>query len=385
MDYIIVTTICALSLLIGILSLAENELFSQKKKNRFIAIALIVLFEIIIDTIALEIDGKAINYIELYRGLKIIEFIVAPLIPTILGRLVAHKVYWKKIQKYFYIIIVLNTTAQLLTFSIPLMFNIDENAVYSRTIFTYFYVASLVICFIMLIIASKKTYIQNNAATEFSLISVNVLFFIGMVIRGFLPQSNTDWLCLTLGYFIFIVYYSNSYLKIDPITLLSNRRAFNSKISNVNYSTAIIVIDANNFKNINDAYGHQCGDLALSKIAEAIFETYSKVGYCYRTGGDEFTVILKKGMLTKLTTETENYDTYRMIYNLMTALNERVKEMSKKYFMLRYGVSQGFGIYWTPSKRPTVEEHMTIDEVIKVADERMYQDKLKFKKRNMAY
>lgn len=384
MDHIIVTTVCALALLIGILSLAENELFSHKKKNRFIAIAVIILFEIIIDSIALALDGKAIN-IELYRGLKVIEFIVAPLIPTVLARLVAHKAYWKKIQKYFYIIIVLNTSAQIVTLFIPLMFNVDENGMYTRTLFTYFYVASLVICFIMLIISSKKTYIQNNAATEFTLISINILLFIGMVIRGFLPQSNADWLCLTLGYFIFIVYYSNSYLKIDTITSLSNRRAFNSKISHINYSTAIIVIDANNFKAINDSYGHQCGDWALSKIAEAIFETYSKVGYCYRTGGDEFTVVLKKGMLTKLTNQTENYDTYKMIFNLITSLNDRIKEMSNKHSMLRFGVSQGFGIYWPPSKRPTVEEYMTVEEVIKVADERMYQDKVKFRNKHMAY
>lgn len=378
MDYIVVSTLCIISLIIGIVCLAENELFSHKKKNRFMAIAVIILVEILIDTVSLVIDYNQINFINLYKVLKIMEFIIAPLIPAILARLVAHKSYWEKIRKIFILIIVFNTLAQLTTLFVPLMFKIN-NGQYERTPFTYCYVLSMVICFILLLVASRKAYIQNSETTNLTLVSINILLFIGMIIRGNDIHSNADWLCITLGYFIFIIYYSNSYLKIDPITALANRRAFNSRLSHTNYSTAIVIIDANNFKHINDTYGHQCGDLALSKIAEAIFDTYNTIGYCYRTGGDEFTIIFKKNMLKKLTMETENCDTYRMVYNLIMSLNDKIRELAVEYPMVRFGVSQGFGIYFEPSETPTLEEHKTLEEVIKLADERMYKDKIRFK------
>ena len=386
MSYLGIATMCVIVLIVGVLSLLENELFSKKKKYRFIIIAMIMIVEIIIDTVAISIDGHDYNS-NIYKALKICEFILAPVIPAIFARQVAHKAYWGKISKCFTCIIIINAIAQVLTFFVPLMFEVDANGTYTRTVFTYFYVASIVLCVILLIIASRNTYIQSTTTTNLTLVSITLILFVGMIIRALNYKSNADWLTLTFGYLIFIIYYSNSYLKIDPVTSLLNRRAFNSKLSHINYSTAIIIIDANNFKTINDTYGHQCGDLALAKIAEAIFECYSLYGFCYRTGGDEFTVVLKKHMLKRLTYETENFDTYLMVWKFISALNKKIESMVKEYPMLKFGVSQGFGVYHSPSESPTLDKYRSIEDVIRIADERMYKNKEKFKKRkkNIAF
>lgn len=42
---------------------------------------------------------------------------------------------------------------------------------------------------------------------------------------------------------------------------------------------------------------------------------------------------------------------------------------------LKYGVSQGYGIYYSEANYPSVQERMTLDNVIKLADERMYHEK----------
>ena len=54
-----------------------------------------------------------------------------------------------------------------------------------------------------------------------------------------------------------------------------------------------MVFDVDDFKQINDRYGHMQGDVCLAEIAECIKKAYASFGYCYRMGGDEFCVLLK--------------------------------------------------------------------------------------------
>ena len=101
MNFITVSAICIFALIIGIIGMAENELFSNKRKWLFITLASIIIFEIIIDTITLEMDGKATGFINLYKIMKIIEFIIMPVIPAILVRQVTYRAFWHKIKKFF--------------------------------------------------------------------------------------------------------------------------------------------------------------------------------------------------------------------------------------------------------------------------------------------
>ena len=381
MNYITVSFICIFALCIGIIGMAENELFSKKRKRLFMILASIIIFEIIIDTITLEMDGKAVGFINLYKVMKIIEFIMMPVIPAILVRQVTYKAFWHKIKKFFIGLICLNAVLQLASFVWPIMFRIDESAIYYRTSWTFIYIVIAILCFAMLfIVSARNTFTQNTSKYGCTLLLINTFLLFGMILRFFYPKTNTDWLCITTGYFLFVFYYCNSYLKVDRLTLLLNQRAFWNYLSRIKYSTALIVIDANNFKQINDTHGHQSGDWALSRIAELIFKVYSRVGYCYRIGGDEFCIILKPGMLKKLTYGTENCDTYSMLENLTKSLNKEVESVSKRHPMLKYGVSQGYGVYYSSIDNPTLEEYKTLEEVLKIADERMYEQKKNSKK-----
>lgn len=383
MNYLTVSAICIFALVIGIIGMDENELFSNKRKRLFMILASIIIFEIIIDTITLEMDGKATatGFINLYKIMKIIEFIIMPVIPAILVRQVTYRAFWHKLKKFFIALTCLNAVLQLATFIWPIMFRIDESAVYNRTQWSLIYILIMILCFAMLfIVSARNTFTQNTSKYGCTLFLINAFLLLGMLMRFFYPKTNTDWLCITIGYFVFVCYYCNSYLKVDRLTLLLNQRAFWNYMSRIKYSTALIVIDANNFKQINDTHGHQSGDWALSRIAELIFKVYSRVGYCYRIGGDEFCIILKPGMLKKLTYETENCDTYSMLENLTKSLSKEVELVSKRHPMLKHGVSQGYGVYYSSIDNPTLEEYKTLEEVLKIADERMYEQKKKSKR-----
>lgn len=375
MNYFIVAIICIIALISGLLSLVENELFSRHRRNKFVLLAIVIIIEIVIDTITITYDGKMIEGIYLYKSLKIIEFGTTPCIMAILSSLVTTKSFWKKIKIYFIVCISANAILQMLNFFIPVTFIIDEQSKYHRVDFGYLYLIILVACFILLLISINNSFIKKTTSFSGTIYLTAALIVLGITLRIIFEESNSDWLCITISYFIFMIYFSNNYLKIDSITTLLNRKAFDRKLVRLNFETAIIVIDANSFKKVNDEFGHQSGDFALEKIAEAISKVYGKVGWCYRIGGDEFSIILKPNVLSSLLKKTENYNTFEALNKLTKALDEELAEMAKKSSIFRYGVSQGYDIYYPYSSFQPSDNYKSIDEVFKQADKNMYKNK----------
>ena len=96
----------------------------------------------------------------------------------------------------------------------------------------------------------------------------------------------------------------------DPLTGLYNRRWLEKNISICldNYKRygikfSVLILDIDNFKTINDRYGHQKGDKILVNIANILKSTSRTSDYCARWGGEEFIVILPNtdinGAITK--------------------------------------------------------------------------------------
>ncbi len=85
----------------------------------------------------------------------------------------------------------------------------------------------------------------------------------------------------------------------DPLTELRNHRAFQEDIANelqrtarVKSPMALVLLDVNDLKEVNDSRGHQAGDEHLQALAAAIRSTMRASDRAYRVGGDEFAVIL---------------------------------------------------------------------------------------------
>ena len=81
----------------------------------------------------------------------------------------------------------------------------------------------------------------------------------------------------------------------DALTGLLNRSAFDTvthQLRNSGMSIALIMMDIDKFKDINDTYGHEVGDHALKKTADVLKSSFRGSDYVIRYGGDEFIVIL---------------------------------------------------------------------------------------------
>ncbi len=87
----------------------------------------------------------------------------------------------------------------------------------------------------------------------------------------------------------------------DDLTGLYNRKAFDERVSQAlekferdGTAFALILFDVDNFKEINDAFGHVAGDKVLQKIGQCLKDTFRKDDFIARYGGDEFIVLIEE-------------------------------------------------------------------------------------------
>jgi diguanylate cyclase (GGDEF)-like protein len=120
---------------------------------------------------------------------------------------------------------------------------------------------------------------------------------------------------------------------------------------------ALLVIDVDRFKAINDRYGHDVGDRALRAIGNAIRQAVRSYDFCARNGGDEFVVLLAE------CEEIQAAERAREIQKAVETLAFQAAPGSE----LRLGISVGWAIY-------PRDGHSYV-ALAKQADRRMYQNK----------
>lgn len=150
---------------------------------------------------------------------------------------------------------------------------------------------------------------------------------------------------------------------IDELTGLSNRRGF---MTNARYiinlcdrqqiSCSLIFIDLNDFKNINDKFGHAEGDKALADFANLIKSSFRNSDILARLGGDEFVVLLTD--TSKSSAEISMSKFQKVIDEYYAAVNHG------------YGISCSYGIVGYDLNR-----HMTIERLLDDADSLMFEHK----------
>ena len=151
---------------------------------------------------------------------------------------------------------------------------------------------------------------------------------------------------------------------IDQLTNISNRRHMNEKLKFIiqnfeknNEIFSIAICDIDNFKNINDTYGHNCGDIILKAIADILKFNCQKfdIEVC-RWGGEEFLILLKNSDLQKSKKICEKI--LNDIRNYETRYNEEIVKVTMTF---------GIGEF-----NPTNND---IEQVLKIADINLYKGK----------
>ena len=85
----------------------------------------------------------------------------------------------------------------------------------------------------------------------------------------------------------------------DPLTDVWNRGMYDKLLADDDGIVAILVIDIDYFKQVNDTYGHQAGDAILKKVAGTLAESFNDDAQVCRIGGDEFSLVITNPQISR--------------------------------------------------------------------------------------
>ncbi|MBW7961720.1 sensor domain-containing diguanylate cyclase [Bradyrhizobium sp. BR 10261] len=137
----------------------------------------------------------------------------------------------------------------------------------------------------------------------------------------------------------------------DPLTGLANRSVFQARYREVvndslnhGFASALVLIDLDGFKQLNDTFGHLAGDACLCEVAQRLRRAFHNAGLVGRLGGDEFAIILRAPK-----------DPAR----IARVLQKTVMMLSRPLFWnglrLEVGASIGAALIGCPHRRPIAE------------------------------
>ncbi len=148
----------------------------------------------------------------------------------------------------------------------------------------------------------------------------------------------------------------------DTLTQISNRRGFKDKLNSqlllqrrLKNTLSVIFIDIDNFKKINDKFGHNVGDQVLQKIAQIFKDNIRHIDLIARWGGEEFIIVLINSSLE---------DSKKIAEKLRNILenNQELKNLTSITVTGSFGLTQ-------------LKEDDSLDRLIDRADNAMYQAK----------
>lgn len=350
--------------------LKKNKiLFDQKI---FLSLIIITACIIILDILQLCLEGKqGFLFREIQYSIVIIFFCLNP-IPCVLYTIYCdYQIYHnplriKKLLVLLMLPIIFNAILTLLSPVYHFIFYYDSKNSYHRG---NYFMEIFIICIIyisltIVFIIVKRKQLKRNDFNALLIFSFPPL--IGGVIQTFYYGVTLLWVCVSISILIVYIKIQNSNIYTDYLTGLNNRRQLDVYLKEMmnrrlkNTALAGMMIDINDFKKINDLYGHDMGDQALKNTSKIIKKSFGKDDFIGRYGGDEFITIFEikekndmKRAVKRIRKHTENFN-------------------NAKKAPYHLSLSAGYDLF-------DYDAGMTVHQFIKHIDQLMYEDKKKQK------
>ena len=333
----------------------NKNLTVKRKESAILATALLFLINVF-EGIEVMLSGK-LEYAFLIKCVKCIELSVTPIIPLLcVYTIFALKERIKGIR-FVIAIIIVHTIIEVISIWYPIVFTVTPDGYYK--LLKYYWIYGLVVVGSVVFLLWKaykfSRWYQNQNLKL--LVVLFLLMTMGVMVQ---VMDNTVKIgCITANIasvFIYI-YYNHVVTSVDKLTTLLNQYSYQIFLKNIKYPVAIVVFDVDDFKEVNDKYGHVVGDIILKKVGRTIKECYADFGLCFRIGGDEFCCIISKNIED---IEKINANFSEMIAKIR-CYNKRMPH-----------VSIGVECYKNKDQK--------IDDVVRKADKNMYDFKRNSKK-----
>lgn len=291
--------------------------------------------------------------------------------------------YWLKYTRYracgkalsrsirFWVIHLPFALVSLLVLSAPLngwCFSLDNDNFYHRGFLSYG-INILILCItlgasVLALLQCKKESLSERKKELHTIAFFVVPPFCGGIVQLVFYGFSIVWPCAVFSCLLVILDKYSQAISQDPLTGLNNRRTLERYLlsyddSNYDGAVAVLMLDVNDFKYINDAFGHSVGDFALTEAAAILRRTANEPStFLARYGGDEFVVVLRD------VSQTHCQALIQQIKDGFVAFNQQNVQQ------FRLSVSIGYAFSAQKSE-------VNFRELLKQADEKMYRDKAK--------
>ncbi|HOO27674.1 MAG TPA: diguanylate cyclase, partial [Lachnospiraceae bacterium] len=246
-------------------------------------------------------------------------------------------------------------------FSDGFLFRVDAANQYHRGNATYIgnISAYLVTIIVVLYFFSHRQMITGRITQ--TILCLTLLPIIGVIFQMLFYGLSAGIPAYTLAIFISFLLLERDELLKDPLTQLDSRiqmeHRLQFKLKSQESFTAIIA-DVNDFKKINDIYGHTIGDKVLKDISGILLSHANLEDFVCRYGGDEFFIILES------------------VDNIGHSYIQKIDQALLAYSSHNpYPTTLSYGLLYVdhPVK-------FTMEELIRLTDQRMYEDKIRRKR-----
>lgn len=295
-------------------------------------------------------------------SLNSIIILGTPLIGCFFAIYIDHKIYvskerLKKRLFYFHPLII-GVVLSIANFFAPVLFTISSENVYSREPFIFVNVATLYILLFYIFILVFK----NRKTIEKHTLLGTILFMIFPAIGGVLQMTfyglTTIFPMMSLGIIASYIFMETISTSKDFLTNLYTRakaQEYMRSLIDIKQEFAIIMIDIDDLKKINDNFGHVEGDKYLKFFAEVLLDVFVEDSLVSRRGGDEFLIV------TKTNSDRKMLDYKQKIKD---EINKLFNKESKRNLKFGFGYS-----FYKP------DSNKTVIEIESEADNNMYKDK----------
>lgn len=346
----------------------------EQKVYGYLIISNIVM--LIVDIIRLYVDGRSGNIMYgLNMFFTIIMIISTPVLPMLWTIYIDYKVFLdkkriKKNLKFILIPSIINLIFLFISLAGGIygkdIFHIDSSNLYHRgELYKLMVFSSYIYMLYSLTILIKNREIVDEGQNK-ALILFAVPPFIGGILQSMIFGLKLTWLSMSLSMLIIFLYVQDNLLHVDVLTGLYNRRNL-EKYLKINlrqtYKPKVIggiLLDINDFKHINDTYGHDEGDKALISVTKILKDGFDKDDFISRYAGDEFIVVCEVENVDQLKDKIDKLDITTEMFN---------KTAGAPY---KISMSKGYDIFIT-------DEDIEDVVFIKRIDSLMYKDKERYK------
>lgn len=348
--YTVIIYLEIFSMLIMQFFLARSNSLGGERKKMFRLFFGLIAISALCEWMGVFLQGLGDGTRLLHTAVKLIELSLAPSI-SFMFAMVLDRRYRRGILLFLF----LHALLELLAAAAGgFIFSVDANSVYSHSQYYWIYIAaySLSILYSLFVVLRNIRRYQYTGAIVFVLIILWLLAGIGVQLYD--SSLKVDYMVLSSASILCYVFTLEMIQQTDEVTELLNRRGYENYIAHLEQRCAVLFFDVDQFKEINDTYGHVAGDEILRTLGKCVRRHYARCGKCFRYGGDEFCVIL----LDRLEEiDRLNHDFFMSIQKLRRK-DKRIPS-----------ISIGYAFYDPKSSN--------IQDVVTEADQMMYEYKKK--------